>query len=83
MAALAGFILASYTTKEYAIRHEQPYPNDILNRLKRRDLRLLGIGVGAVVGYPFAAVLILGLLSHACVFGILIRGWKLSSEKSD
>jgi len=81
MAALAGFILASYTTKEYAIRHEQPYPNDILNRLKRRDLRLLGICVGAVVGYPFAAVLALGLLSHVCVFGILIRGWRLSSGK--
>jgi len=81
MVALSGFILASYTTKEYAIRHERSYPNDVLNRLKRRDLRLLGICVGAVVGYPFVAVLALGLLSHACVFGILIRGWRLSSEK--
>ena len=80
MAALTGFILASYTTKEYAIRHERPYPNDVLNRLKRRDLRLLGICVGAVVGYPFAAMLVLGLLSHACVFGILMRGWKLSAR---
>ena len=82
MVALAGFILASYTTKEYAIRHERSYPNDVLNRLKRRDLRLLGICVGAVVGYPFAAVLALGLLSHACVFGILIRGWRLGSGKA-
>ena len=81
MAALTGFILASYTTKEYAIRHERPYPNDFLNRLKRRDLRLLGIGVGAVVGHPFAAVLALGLLSHVCVVGILIRGFRLGSEK--
>ena len=82
MVALAGFILASYTTKEYAIRHERSYPNDVLNRLKRRDLRLLGICVGAVVGHPFAAVLALGLLSHVCVFGILIRGWKLGSGKA-
>ncbi len=79
--ALAGFILASYTTKEYAIRHERSYPNDVLNRLKRRDLRLLGICVGAVVGVPFAAMVALGLLSHACVFGILIRGWRLGSGK--
>jgi len=82
MTALAGFILASYTTKEYAIRHERPYPNDILNRLKRRDLRLLGICVGAVAGHPYAAMLVLGLLSHACVFGILIRGWRLGSEEA-
>jgi CDP-L-myo-inositol myo-inositolphosphotransferase len=80
MVALAGFILASYTTKEYAIRHQSPYPNDVLNRLKRRDLRLLGICVGAVAGYPYAAVFALGLLSHACVFGILMRGWKLSAR---
>ncbi len=80
MVALAGFILASYTTKEYAIRHESPYPNDVLNQLKRRDLRLLGIGVGAIAGYPYAAVFALGLLSHACVFGILMRGWKLSAR---
>ena len=39
--AACGFILANYVTKEFAIRHERTYPNDILNRLKRRDLRLL------------------------------------------
>jgi CDP-L-myo-inositol myo-inositolphosphotransferase len=83
MLALAGFILASYTTKEYAIRHDRPYPNDVLNRLKRRDLRLLGICAGAVAGYPYAAMLALGLLSHACVFGILIRGWRLDSGDRD
>ncbi|MFQ5720283.1 MAG: CDP-alcohol phosphatidyltransferase family protein [Acidobacteriota bacterium] len=80
MMALAGFILASYTTKEYAIRHASAYPSDVLDRLKRRDLRLLGICVGAVVGHPYAALLVLGLLSHACVLGILRRGWKLSAR---
>ena len=80
MVAMAGFILASYTTKEYAIRHQYPYPDDIVNRLKRRDLRLLGICVGAVIGHPYAAVLALGLLSHACVVGVLVRGWRLGSK---
>ncbi|MCK4302889.1 MAG: hypothetical protein KAY24_01470, partial [Candidatus Eisenbacteria sp.] len=80
MVALAGFILASYTTKEYVIRHGHPYPNDLLNRLKRRDLRLLTISVAAVAGHPYAGMLAVGLLSHACVFGILLRGWKISPK---
>ena len=73
-----GFILASYVTKEFSIRHERPYPNDILNRLKRRDLRLLLICLGAVVGRPFEALLLAGAVSHACVIGILFKGWLLS-----
>ena len=32
MAAITGFLLASYTTKEYALSHGAPYPNDWLNR---------------------------------------------------
>ena len=76
--AAVGFILASYVTKEFAIRHERPYPNDILNRLKRRDLRLLLICLGAVAGRPFEALLLTGAISHACVIGILIKGWRVS-----
>ena len=70
-----GFILASYVTKEFAIRHERPYPNDILNRLKRRDLRLLLICLGAAVGRPFEGLVLAGAASHACVIGILFKGW--------
>ena len=74
--AAFGFILASYVTKEFAIRTRRPYPNDILNRLKRRDLRILLISLGTVVGRPFEALVLAGLLSHVCVVGILIKGWK-------
>jgi hypothetical protein len=70
-----GFILASYVTKEFALRHNRPYPNDILNRLKHRDLRLLLICLGAVVGRPFEALVLAGAVSHACVIGILFKGW--------
>ena len=76
--AAFGFILASYVTKEFSIRHERPYPNDILNRLKRRDMRLLLICLGAVAGRPFEALLLTGAISHACVIGILFRGWRMS-----
>ena len=75
-----GFILASYVTKEFRIRTGQPYPNDILNRLKRRDLRILIICLGAVVGRPFEALAIAGALTHLCVIGILIRGWKRTAS---
>jgi CDP-L-myo-inositol myo-inositolphosphotransferase len=81
MVALSGFLLASYTTKEYALRHGYPYPNDLLNRIKRRDLRLFGICLGALIGHPYAALLILGGVSHACIVGILLRGWRGVAKK--
>ena len=81
--AAFGFIVASYVTKEFAIRHDRPYPNDILNRLKRRDLRILLICLGAVVGRPFEALALAGLLSHVCVLGVLIKGWARSGTTDD
>ncbi|MCZ6691060.1 MAG: hypothetical protein O7H41_15840, partial [Planctomycetota bacterium] len=75
LVAATGFILASYVTKEFEIRHGRPYPNDPLNRLKRRDLRIFGIFIGAVIGQPYAAVVSLGLFSHVLIAGILVKGW--------
>jgi phosphatidylglycerophosphate synthase len=74
--AISGFLLASYVTKEFALRHGEDYPNDRLSRLKRRDLRLFGIFLGALAGRPFEALVLVGALSHACVVGILYRGWR-------
>ncbi len=76
--AAFGFILASYVTKEFGIRTGEPYPNDVLNRLKRRDLRVFIICLGAVVDRPFEALMIAGALTHLCVIGVLMRGWKRS-----
>ncbi len=81
--AAFGFILASYVTKEFAIRHGRSYPNDAWNRLKRRDLRLLLICLGALIGRPFEALALAGLLSHVCVVGILIKGWARSATTDD
>ena len=33
---------------------------------------------GAVVGFPFQALILVGVLSHAAVAGIMLRGWQLS-----
>ena len=70
-----GFLLAGYVTKEFELRNGFPYPDDWLNRLKRRDLRLLIICAGALVGRPFYALLAAGALTHFCIVGILVKGW--------
>jgi len=74
--ALTGFLFASYVTKEYALRHGREYPNDALNRLRRRDLRLFGIGCGALFGVAFEAMVLLGLVAHVCAAGMLLRAWR-------
>jgi CDP-L-myo-inositol myo-inositolphosphotransferase len=78
--AAFGFVLASYVTKEFELQHDRPYPGDVLNRLKRRDLRLLLIFLGAMIGRPFEAVAVAGLLSYVCVIGIVGRGWRESGK---
>ena len=80
--AATGFILASYVTKEFLLRHGWPYPADVPARLKKRDLRLFAIFVGGLAGHPFAAVVAVGVLSHICVLVILARGWRLAAPAS-
>ncbi len=75
-AATASFLMASYVTKEFQLRFERPYPNNLVNRLKRRDLRILVIAVGAVLGHPFVALLAIGSFTHLAVFQILASGWQ-------
>ena len=75
-AATASFLMASYVTKEFQLRFDRPYPNNLVNRLKRRDLRILVIAVGAVLGHPFAALLAIGSFTHLAVFQILVSGWQ-------
>ena len=73
--ATASFVMASYVTKEFQIRFGRSYPNSLVNKLKRRDLRILVIAVGAVLGHPFVALLAIGSLTHLAVFQILVSGW--------
>ncbi len=81
MVAATGFILVSYVTKEFVLRHKSDYPHDFLARVKHRDLRVLVIAAGAVVGFAFEALLVVGMLSHAVVAGIMVRGWRGGSPR--
>ena len=83
MAASTGFLLASYATKEYALSHGAPYPNDWLNRLKRRDLRLFVIACGGLIGYPYHAMVAMGALSHLAIGGILATGGRAPQTDPD
>ena len=74
-AATASFIMASYVTKEFQLRFHRPYPNNLINRLKRRDLRIFVIAVAAIVGHPLVGLLVIGSLTHLAVFQILASGW--------
>ncbi|MCZ6857305.1 MAG: hypothetical protein O7F70_04845, partial [Gemmatimonadetes bacterium] len=76
MIAATGFILVSYVTKEFKLRHQSDYPHDFLDRVKHRDLRVLVIAAGAMVGFAFEALWLVGVLSHAVVVGIMVRGWR-------
>ena len=73
--ATASFLMASYVTKEFEIRFRHPYPNTLVNKLKRRDLRILVIAVGAVMGHPLVALLAIGSLTHLFIFQIFVSGW--------
>ena len=65
--ALVGFILSSYTTKEYRLSYSKDIPRSFINRLRKRDLRLFLIFVGALVARPFWSLLIVGAISHLSV----------------
>lgn len=71
--AVTGFILASYTKKEYALRHQGGLPDGAFGRLLKRDLRLFVLTVGALLNRPFEAMVLLGLLSHVGI------GWMFLS----
>ena len=81
-AATASFLMASYVTKEFQIRFHRPYPDNLVNKLKRRDLRILVITVGAAVGHPLVALLAIGSLTHLVVFQILVSGWNITARPS-
>ena len=78
--AIVSFLLASYMTKEYELRFGNPYPNNHLNRLKRRDLRVLVIAVGAILGQPFAALIMIGALTHLVILWIMIDAWRRAEQ---
>jgi CDP-L-myo-inositol myo-inositolphosphotransferase len=65
--ALTGFILASYTKKEYALRYGSEPPSGRLAKLSKRDVRLFVLFAGALLNRPFEAMILTGAVSHLAV----------------
>lgn len=62
--AISGFIISSYSNKEYELRFNHQMPTSILNRLKKRDVRIFTIFLGALFNRPFEAMVCIAVLSH-------------------
>lgn len=76
MVAVTGFILVSYVTKEFTLRHVSANQKGILDRVKHRDSRLFVLAVGAMTGFAFEALVLAGVLSHVLIAGIMLKGWR-------
>ncbi len=71
---LTGFIMASYTKKEFVIRYQSKPPSGLFGKLIKRDLRIFAIMLGAVVNLPYEIMLLVGLLSHVGIGWVLLKG---------
>jgi choline kinase/phosphatidylglycerophosphate synthase len=80
--AISGFIMASYTNKEYELRFVHRLPKSILNMLKKRDSRLFILFLGALFNQPFVAMVCLGVLSHIGVGVNIINVYRLKEQYS-
>lgn len=72
--ALTGFIMASYTKKEFVIRYQSKLPSGLFGKLIKRDLRIFAIMLGAIVNLPYEIMLLVGLLSHVGIGWIIVKG---------
>ena len=83
---LTGFLLSSYTRKEYVLRYKRNPPNTRLNKLLKRDMRLFALFTGALLNLPFETLVILGLFSHLVIAGDFVtiyRKEKATATRTD
>ena len=80
--AISGFIMASYTNKEYELRFVHRLPKSIFNMLKKRDARLFTLFLGALFNRPFEAMVCLGVLSHIGVGVNICNVYRLKEKYS-
>jgi len=74
--ALTGFVLASYTKKEFEIRYETKPSGDVFSRLIKRDVRIFTIMLGALVNRPFEVLMLVGFLSHVGIALMFLNGYR-------
>lgn len=72
--AISGFILSSYSRKEYVIRYGKELPTSKIEYFGRRDFRLFIIFIGAILAYPLEALAVTATLHHIVIIALFFKG---------
>ena len=71
--AIIGFILASYSKKEYQLRHERKINEGVISKLSKRDVRLFTIFIGALINLAFESIVAIAIIHHVSIAWEFIR----------
>lgn len=71
--SIAGFILSSYSTKEYILRFKKKFNENFLYRIAKRDTRLFVIFIGSLFNLAFEFMVATAILHHISIIWNFIR----------
>ena len=65
--AVIGFILPSYTKKEFILRYQRKASDGFFSKLIKRDMRLFALMLASLFNCPFEMMIVIGFVSHVGV----------------
>jgi len=71
--SLLGFIMASYSRKEYELRYGEKMHGGIMDKLSKRDIRLFSMFIGSFFNMAFEFMVAIAILHHATIVWNLWR----------
>jgi len=74
--AVTGFILPSYTKKEFILRYQRKSPNGVFSKLTKRDLRLSALMLASLFNCPFEMMIFIGVVSHVGVVRMIFMVYR-------
>ena len=81
--AVTGFILPSYTKKEFILRYQIKSPNGFFSKLIKRDVRLFALMLASLFNCPFEMMIFIGVVSHVGVVWMIFavfRGERIAQN---
>ncbi len=71
--SLLGFIMASYSRKEYELRYGKKMQDSVMNKLSKRDIRLFSVFLGSLFNMAFEFMVVIAMLHHVALLWNLLR----------
>ena len=71
--SLLGFIMASYSRKEYELRYGEKMHGGIMDKLSKRDIRLFSMFIGSFFNMAFEFMVAIAILHHVTIVWNLWR----------